>query len=76
MTFLNTICLDIKPVFVFTHPKATAAGENNFRQFCRLKFTIKADSLCHGFAGYFESVLYKDISISINPDTHTDGMFR
>ena len=67
---------DIVPVFTFTHPNATAAGANEFRQYCRMKFKIKADCLCHGFAGYFDSVLYKDVMISINPDTHTDGMFR
>jgi len=69
------ILSDIVPVFTFTHPNATAAGANEFRQYCRMKFKIKADCLCHGFAGYFDSVLYKDVMISINPDTHTDGMF-
>jgi protein arginine N-methyltransferase 5 len=31
--------------------------------------------LMHGFAGYFESRLYKDVMISINPATHSPGMF-
>jgi len=29
----------------------------------------------HGFAGTFESILYKSVLISIKPDTHTPGMF-
>ena len=49
---------------------------NNFRQHKRLEWEISQDNLCHGFAGYFESVLYKGTVISINPTTHTEGMFR
>jgi len=66
---------DVEPVFTYTHPKATAPGDNEYRQFKRLQFTVKSDALCHGFAGYFDSVLYKDVKISIHPDTHTEGMF-
>ncbi|RUO96262.1 PRMT5 arginine-N-methyltransferase-domain-containing protein, partial [Jimgerdemannia flammicorona] len=29
----------------------------------------------HGVAGYFESVLYDDVIISIHPNTHSPGMF-
>ena len=38
-------------------------------------FPIKCDSMLHGFAGYFETVLYKDVVLSINPSTHSPGMF-
>jgi protein arginine N-methyltransferase 5 len=31
--------------------------------------------MLHGVAGYFESVLYKDVMLSINPETHSPGMF-
>lgn len=31
--------------------------------------------MMHGFAGYFESQLYKDVMISIHPETHSPGMF-
>jgi len=66
-----------KPVFTFTHPKPNPKkGNNNFRQFKRLEWKIESDTLCHGFAGYFESVLFDKINISINPDTHTTNMFR
>ena len=33
------------------------------------------DSELHGFGGYFECTLYKDIMISINPNTHSPGLF-
>ncbi|KAJ1929991.1 hypothetical protein IWQ60_000720 [Tieghemiomyces parasiticus] len=32
-------------------------------------------TLIHGLAGYFDSVLYGDVTLSIRPDTHTPGMF-
>ena len=40
-----------------------------------LQFQITEDSVCHGLAGYFEAVLYKDINLSIKPETHSKGMF-
>ena len=39
------------------------------------KFKIDMDSELHGFGGYFECTLYKDVMISINPETHSRGMF-
>jgi protein arginine N-methyltransferase 5 len=30
------------------------------------QFPIKCDAMLHGFAGYFETVLYKDVMLSIN----------
>ena len=39
------------------------------------RFSIDCDSVLHGFAGYFETVLYKDVTLSINPATHSPGMF-
>lgn len=32
-------------------------------------------AVCHGLAGYFEAVLYKDVLLSIHPVTHTPNMF-
>ena len=40
-----------------------------------LRFPIECDAVVHGFAGYFETVLYKDVMLSINPATHSPGMF-
>jgi len=39
------------------------------------RFPIEMDAIVHGFAGYFETVLYKDVMLSINPATHSPGMF-
>jgi len=38
-------------------------------------FKASEASVIHGFAGYFDSVLYKDVMISINPESHSPGMF-
>ena len=40
-----------------------------------LQFQILEDSVCHGLAGYFEAILYKDVTLSIKPETHSTGMF-
>lgn len=40
-----------------------------------LVFKARANSLIHGFIGYFSSKLYKDVEISIHPDTFSEGMF-
>ena len=32
------------------------------------------DSELHGFGGYFECTLYKDVMISITPQTQSPGM--
>ena len=39
------------------------------------KFTVDMDSELHGFGGYFECTLYKDVMISINPETHSPGIY-
>lgn len=42
-----------------------------------ISFTLdpeKLPSTLHGFAAYFESVLYKDVTISTVPGTHTPKM--
>lgn len=46
--------------------------------FCLTRYEIKSfditmDAVLHGFGGYFECVLYKDVMISINPPTHSKG---
>lgn len=61
-----------KKLFSFNHPKKIL--ESNSRYKC-LKFKITSNMQLHGFSGYFEAVLYKDIIISIEPLTHSIGMF-
>uniref|UniRef100_A0A7N8X3Y5 Protein arginine N-methyltransferase 5 n=1 Tax=Mastacembelus armatus TaxID=205130 RepID=A0A7N8X3Y5_9TELE len=62
---------DPKPCFTFTHP---TTDMNNNRYRC-LRFSVGCNSVLHGFAGYFETTLYKDVMLSIKPDTHSPGMF-
>lgn len=61
-----------KKLFTFNHPKKFL--ENNSRYKC-LKFEITSNMQLHGFSGYFDATLYKNITISIEPSTHSIGMF-
>uniref|UniRef100_A0A8C2GGI2 Protein arginine N-methyltransferase 5 n=1 Tax=Cyprinus carpio TaxID=7962 RepID=A0A8C2GGI2_CYPCA len=51
---------DPKPCFTFVHP---TTDMNNNRYQC-LRFSIGCNSVLHGFAGYFEATLYKDVTLS------------
>lgn len=41
----------------------------------RISFNVPFDTILHGFAGYFRCALYQDVEISIEPRTHSPGMF-
>ncbi|KAM7540939.1 hypothetical protein Aperf_G00000023161 [Anoplocephala perfoliata] len=60
--------------FTFTHPRKDIATKSNERYCCHT-FTAKDDGVIHGIAGYFEAVLYGDITLSIHPDRHSPNMF-
>jgi len=60
-------------VFHFVHPNRSETIDNS--RFIELEFTANANSLMHGFVGYFSSQLYKEVNISIHPDTFSEGMF-
>lgn len=62
-----------QPLFTFHHPRHDL--EKNNDRYTTLTFDIKQDCILHGFAGYFNAVLYKDIDISIEPSTFSTGMF-
>ncbi|KAI4337395.1 hypothetical protein L6164_015819 [Bauhinia variegata] len=65
-----------QPVFTFTHPKRSNM-ESNLR-YKKLQFMIPNDTgsaLVHGFAGYFDATLYKDVHLGIEPSTATPNMF-
>jgi protein arginine N-methyltransferase 5 len=51
------------------------ANEHNAR-FCKLKFEIQEQGVCHGLGGYFETVLYSGsegpVELSTNPVTMED----
>ncbi|KII67061.1 Protein arginine N-methyltransferase 5 [Thelohanellus kitauei] len=40
-----------------------------------IKFTANVSGIVHGFAGYFSATLYKDVCLSINPQSETPKMF-
>ena len=63
----------ILPAWSFTHgpslaPPASFMNRHNKRQ-SRLTFRTRDRGVCHGLAGYFESVLYPGIELSTNPLT-------
>ncbi|KAL0739266.1 hypothetical protein Bca4012_015476 [Brassica carinata] len=63
-------------VFTFTHPNFSAKANN--QRYKKLNFNLPSDAgsaLVHGFAGYFDSVLYKDVHLGIEPTTATPNMF-
>jgi len=60
-------------LFTFNHPNRDKIIDNT--RYAELSFTAVADSVLHGFGGYFECKLYKEIMISILPATHSPGMF-
>ena len=49
-------------------PLIGITNSHNVRE-TRLKFPCQNHGVCHGLAGYFESVLYKDVELSTNPVT-------
>ncbi|TVU33485.1 hypothetical protein EJB05_25307 [Eragrostis curvula] len=65
-----------QPVFTFNHPNYTPNASN--QRYTKLQFDMPPDMgscLVHGFAGYFDSVLYKDVHLGIEPSTATPNMF-
>ncbi|KAK6129797.1 hypothetical protein DH2020_036450 [Rehmannia glutinosa] len=65
-----------QPVFTFTHPEDLSKTSN--QRYKKLRFDILSDtgsSLIHGFAGYFDATLYKDVHLGIEPSTATPNMF-
>ena len=63
-----------QPCHTFVHPNRAAGDVDNSRYSVN-RFRSSAAAVVHGFGGYFECVLYKDVIMSINPRTHSPGMF-
>ncbi|KAG5898200.1 hypothetical protein JTB14_005580 [Gonioctena quinquepunctata] len=59
-------------LFTFTHPNWSEKPNN--QRFKKLKFQCDQACVLTGFAGFFETVLFKDITLSIHPETHTPDM--
>ena len=62
-----------QPCFTFCHPNHSSPIDNE--RFARLSFAVSLDCVMHGFSGFFETTLYKDVTLSIVPATHTPNMF-
>ncbi|KAM6188359.1 protein arginine N-methyltransferase 5 isoform 3-T3 [Sarcoramphus papa] len=62
-----------QPCFSFQHPNPDPTQDNS--RYRRLSFRVEVNTVLHGFAGYFETTLYGDITLSIRPETHSPGMF-
>ena len=68
-------------IWDFQHPnnvKINPLGHPDFNchntRFASKLFQVQGDCLLHGFAAYFESVLYKDTILSILPSTYSPNM--
>ncbi|XP_065591726.1 protein arginine N-methyltransferase 5 [Cyrtonyx montezumae] len=62
-----------QPCFTFRHPKPDPCEDNSRSRV--LSFPVGVTTALHGFAGYFETTLYGDVTLSIRPETHSPGMF-
>lgn len=65
-----------QPVFTFVHPDYSPNKDN--QRYTKLTFEIPGDTgsaLVHGFAGYFDATLYKDVHLGIEPTMPTPNMF-
>jgi len=62
-----------KPCFYFSHPNPERSPDNS--RYTSLEFDVPVGATLHGFAGYFHSTLYRDVCISTNPETLSEGMF-
>ncbi|GKZ65254.1 methyltransferase protein [Aspergillus niger] len=68
----------VQTTWSFEHPNqhippqlpttSTISNSHNVRR-TRLSFPVYNRGVCHGLAGYFETVLYRDIELSTNPVT-------
>lgn len=76
----------VQTAWSFSHPNpnitpqspstSAVSNEHNVRQ-TRLTFPCQHRGVCHGLAGYFETVLYGDVELSTNPvtmDAKSPGM--
>ncbi|MGH0128756.1 UNVERIFIED_CONTAM: hypothetical protein FKN15_044108 [Acipenser sinensis] len=48
--------------FTFRHPNPDPVIDNN--RYCSLRFNVQCNTVLHGFAGYFETNLYKDVTLN------------
>ncbi|XP_071276318.1 protein arginine N-methyltransferase 5 isoform X1 [Agelaius tricolor] len=61
------------PCFTFQHPNPDPCPDNS--RYTELSWRVQVGTVLHGFAGYFETRLYGDVTLSIRPETHSPGLF-
>lgn len=61
----------LQALFKFEHPNWEMKSN---KRFAKLKFKCNQNCVLTGFAGFFETVLYGDVMLSINPQTYTENM--
>ncbi|XP_014210081.1 protein arginine N-methyltransferase 5 [Copidosoma floridanum] len=72
--FQNKYDIDVpQALFTFHHPNKDETVDN--RRYCKNTFKAEQDCVLHGFSGYFDAVLYRNVKISIEPRTHSPRMF-
>ncbi|NXD46904.1 ANM5 methyltransferase, partial [Copsychus sechellarum] len=62
-----------QPCFSFQHPDPDPCPDNG--RYAELTWQVQVGTVLHGFAGYFETRLYDDVTLSIRPETHSPGLF-
>lgn len=71
--FHNVFRLDRpQSLFTFHHPNYDEIIDNN--RFGSRTFRANIDCCMHGIGGYFDAVLYKDVTISTHPENHSKTM--
>jgi protein arginine N-methyltransferase 5 len=64
---------DAQKVFTFSHPRDLKAQDNS--RYGSFSFESCLDATVHGFAGFFDCILYGDVTLSTEPRCHTPNMF-
>lgn len=67
------VLTEAQPCFTFVHPNYSE--DRDCTRSKRMTFKIDHSALIHGFAGFFESKLYDNVTLSIHPPTFTPSMF-
>ncbi|XP_078394246.1 protein arginine N-methyltransferase 5, partial [Cetorhinus maximus] len=72
----------LQPVPSHSNPSCDASrsfcpfpGTSDNNRYKTLDFKVNLNTVLHGFAGYFETILYKNVTLSIRPDNHSPGMY-
>jgi type II protein arginine methyltransferase len=70
-----TLLAEPQACFQFRHPNFDAPeGVEHNQRYASFVFTATESSVLHGFAGFFDTDLYKEVNLSIHPRTHTPDM--